>query len=396
MPSYAYELKEDERWAVIHYLRAAARPGTPVRRTSHEIAALGVLGSPASRPRISRGAGTRFWVNWIVWMLFLASVGLGALFLIALEHLFIARWSVPLRRTAERSRGWSSGRARLPSPPSGPCASSTPGPSGGAPPLLVAVTVWLNIPFFCVRTLLCAGIWVFSYRFFIGGSIAQDESHDPAANLRARRFAPVFMALFALTVTVAAFDWMSSLQPEWYSDIFGVYLFAGVFLAGLAGVTASALHLQDRGRLPGVRSDHLYNLGALMFAFTVFWSYIAFSQYMLIWYGNLPRRSSGTRAASRAADAGHLPGLLRFVVPARCRPRAKRTVACFGWPGWPSPTGSTYWLVYPELGIGRALANSASSDVRLRRPGLIRREMTFGEDMPVGDPFLKEGLEFRL
>ena len=77
------------------------------------------------------------------------------------------------------------------------------------------------------------------------------------------------MALFALTVTVAAFDWMSSLQPEWYSDIFGVYLFAGVFLAGLAGVTASALHLQDRGRLPGVRSDHLYNLGALMFAFTV-------------------------------------------------------------------------------------------------------------------------------
>ena len=76
--------------------------------------------------------------------------------------------------------------------------------------------------------------------------------------------------------------------PEWYSDIFGVYLFAGTFLAGLAATTLAVRYLSRRGRLEGVRFDHVYNLGGLIFAFTVFWSYIAFAQYMLQWYSNMP------------------------------------------------------------------------------------------------------------
>ena len=90
------------------------------------------------------------------------------------------------------------------------------------------------------------------------------------------------MIAFGLTVTVAAFDWISSLTPEWYSDVIGVYLFAGMFLAGLAAVTLAVSYLIGKGRLPDVRFDHVYSLGGWLFAFTVFWSYIAFAQYLLI------------------------------------------------------------------------------------------------------------------
>jgi len=79
----------------------------------------------------------------------------------------------------------------------------------------------------------------------------QDQNKDRDSGLRARRFAPVFMVIFGITITVMAFDWISSLEPEWYSDIFGVYLFAGSFLAGLAATTLAVLYLKNRGRLHG-------------------------------------------------------------------------------------------------------------------------------------------------
>ncbi|OGR46904.1 MAG: hypothetical protein A2X37_00310 [Elusimicrobia bacterium GWA2_66_18] len=350
----------------------------------------------------------RFWVNWIVWMLFLASVGLGALFLVGLEHLFIARWSVPLRRTAERVSGLVV--------PAGVAAVAALGslrvlypwtrPEAAAKAVLAAKSAWLNVPFFCARTLLCAGIWAFSYRFFLGGSLSQDASKDPAMNLRARRFAPVFMSLFAVTVTITAFDWISSLQPEWYSDIFGVYLFAGVFLSGLAGTAAAVLHLSGRGRLPGVRGDHLYNLGALIFAFTVFWSYIAFAQYMLIWYGNLPEEIVWykSRVEGRWLPVILFLALLRFAVPfaALAARDAKKDGRRLLWVAWLvlfSHWLDLYWLVYPELGIGPRFSwPEFSFALMFVCAGLawMRRQLTLGEDMPTGDPFLKEGLEFRL
>lgn len=372
------------------------------------IAALGALGAAGAALSYFAEGPARFWVNWIVWMLFLAGVGLGALFLVALEHLFVARWSVPLRRTAERVSGLVV--------PAGAAAVAALGslgvlypwtrPEAARNPILAAKAVWLNIPFFSIRTLLCAAIWIFSYRCFLGASLSQDKSRDPAMNLRARRFAPAFMALFALTVTVAAFDWISSLQPEWYSDILGVYLFAGVFLAGLAGTTAAALHLTGRDRLPGVRSDHLYNLGALMFAFTVFWSYIAFSQYMLIWYGNLPEEIVWyqSRIEGRWLPVILFLALIHFVVPfvALATRDSKKDSRRLFWVAWLvlfSHWLDLYWLIYPELGIGPRFAwPELSFALMFVCAGLawMKRQLTLGEDMPAGDPFLKEGLDFRL
>jgi len=126
------------------------------------------------------------------------------------------------------------------------------------------------------------------YTFYVRGSLRQDESKDPAFTVRARRLAPPFMVVFFFSVTILAFDWISGLEPEWYSDMFGVYLFAGSFIAGIAAMVLGVLSLKSRGRLPEVQTKHVYNLGSLGLAFTVFFAYIGFAQYMLIWYANLP------------------------------------------------------------------------------------------------------------
>ena len=97
---------------------------------------------------------------------------------------------------------------------------------------------------------------------------------------------------------------VAALTPDWYSDIFGIYLFAGAFLAGLAASTLAVTRLRDQSRLPGVSRDHLYNLGGLLFAFTVFWGYIGFSQYLLSWYGNLPEEASWYQLRLRGGGLG--------------------------------------------------------------------------------------------
>ena len=147
------------------------------------------------------------------------------------------------------------------------------------------------------------------------------RTRDPRFTVRARRFAPVCMAIFALLVTQAAFDWIGGLTPAWYSDVLGVYLFAGSFMAGLAASTLALLYLRARDRLMTLRFDHFYSLGGFLFAFTVFWAYIAFAQYMLMWYGNLPDEVGLVPGAHRGrlAVGGAAPGapaLLRALLRA--------------------------------------------------------------------------------
>jgi hypothetical protein len=241
-----------------------------MRRAPEAAFALGVIGVLAALSLVER---ERFWANWVVWQLFLTTVALGALFLVALEHLVGARWSVPLRRVPERVASL----LILVAPVAVVGLLSLPtlfhrwtGPDAVHHAAIAGKSGWLNVPFFAIRLIACLAAWLVSYRVLVGGSLRQDRTRDPRVNVRNRRFAPAFMALFALTITVVAFDWISSLEPEWYSDIFGVYLFSGTFLAGLAATTLAVLALRGAGRLARITSDHLYNLGALLFAFTVF------------------------------------------------------------------------------------------------------------------------------
>ena len=355
------------------------------------------------------GAGPeRFWANWLLWFIFLFTIALGSLFIVALEHLVNAKWSVPIRRIPERLA-----TLLIPVVPIGLVAlGAVPVLYPGARPealqnkILAGKAFWLSLPFFSARTMVCFALCLLGLVVLVRGSMKQDATKDPAFNVRARKFAPAFMAIFAVVITLVAFDWISGLTPEWYSDIFGVYLFAGAFLAGLGATSLSVLHLKRLGRLDGVRDDHLYNLGGFMFAFTVFWSYIGFAQYMLMWYANLPEEVIYFRV--RLEGAWHLVTLslafFHFVLPffvlvtrdAKGDAGRLRIVALLM---LGAHLLDLYWLIFPALGSTPPLGwPELSFAVFFLSFGLlwVRGAMQQGEDMPVGDPFLTAGLEFHL
>ena len=378
------------------------KPTPPILLGAVALGAAGVLGSYfAAGPE-------RFWANWVLWFVLMFTLGLGSLFIVALEHLVSAKWSVPVRRIPERLA-----TLLLPAIPVGLIALCAvpvlyPGsrPEAAHHPILAGKAFWLSLPFFSARTVFAFVLVVIALAVLVGGSLKQDVSKDPAFNFRARKFAPAFMAIFALVITLVAFDWISGLTPEWYSDIFGVYIFAGAFLSGLAATALSLLYLQGEGRLEGVRQDHLYNLGAFLFAFTVFWSYIGFAQYMLMWYANMPDeviyykvRLAGAWRAITFALAG-----LHFILPffalvtrdAKRDPKRLRRVALLM---LTAHVLDIYWLIFPALGGNPRFAWPELSFALFFLGGIllwVRGAMQKGEDMPVGDPFLREGLEFRL
>ena len=350
----------------------------------------------------------RFWINWIFWFLFVLTIGLGCLFIVALEHVVSARWSVPLRRVPERlsSLAILMAPALLLALLSLPVLYPWTRPEAHADPVIAGKAGWLNVPFFAARAVACVGLWAISYRILVSGSVRQDQERNPRFNVRVRRFAPVFLVIFGITITVVAFDWISSLEPAWYSDVFGVYIFAGTFLAGLAASTLAVLYLMAKGKLPGVQADHVYNLGGFLFAFTVFWAYIGFAQYLLMWYANMPeevfwykeRLQGGWGLLVLALAVFHffVPFLVLIPRIAKSEPkRLARIAVVVLLAHWLD----LYWMVFPVLGQGPVFGWPELSFALFFIPGSLlwfRHMMSRGAAMPVGDPILREGLEFRL
>ncbi len=227
--------------------------------------------------------------------LYLASIGIGALFFIALEYITGAVWSVPIRRVNEF------------------LAQLVPFAALLAVPLLFNLDnlfVWarkdiaasdallrlkepyLNQTFFIARFIGIFIIWKIFIWLLTRNSMRQDATGDQRLTKINTILSAIFMPVFALTLTIFAVDWGMSLEPRWYSTIYGIYFFAGTATASLAALTLVTVSLYERGYFPKLRRDHFYNLGALLFTFVNFWAYIAFSQFMLVWYANLPEETS--------------------------------------------------------------------------------------------------------
>jgi len=237
-------------------------------------------------------------------------------------------------------------------------------------------------------------------------SIAQDASGDPALTLRMERLSAPGMVLFALSLNFAAFDLLMSLDPHWFSTIFGVYYFAASVVAFLAVMPKILYALQMRGILQNaVTVEHYHDFGKLLFGFIVFWAYIAFSQYMLIWYGNIPeetmwflkRQTGGWTTVSLILIFGHfmVPFLLLVSRAIKRRPLLLALtggfVAVMCWI-------DIYWMVIPEFSPGVARFGlldvlcllgmngvfSAAVILRLKRHSVIAEK----------DPRLEESLAF--
>lgn len=233
--------------------------------------------------------------NNIILLEFLTSVGLGALFFVALEHLVGAVWSTPFRRVFEIL---SSVLLILPIVAlpiyfhAHDIFHWTHADVVAADEILLQKSPYLNMTFFTIRIVAYFLLWILFYWLLSRNSKKQDKSKDQKITKLNAKISAIFMPVFAITLTFSSIDWMMSLEPHWFSTIFGVYYFSGTVIASLAAGTLLVIWLNEKGLLiKGITKDHYYSLGALLFAFINFWAYIAFSQYLLIWYANLPEET---------------------------------------------------------------------------------------------------------
>lgn len=168
-----------------------------------------------------------------------------------------------------------------------------PGAMNPATPLghlLAQKAAWLNGPFFLARAVVIFVLW-FGFIAAFGSRLTAIRQEGPAREKDLVRTSAVFILVFALTCSVAAWDWTMSLEPAWFSTMFGVYHFAGIFQGGIAAVIL-LVHLAIRWKaLAPISAGQRHDLGKLLFAFSAFWAYIWFCQFMLIWYANLPEET---------------------------------------------------------------------------------------------------------
>lgn len=148
--------------------------------------------------------------------------------------------------------------------------------------------LWFNPIAFLARMVIYLAIFTAMGLYYWKKSVAQDASADPDLTTKREWWAPPATVVFALTTTFCSFDLLMSLDPAWYSTMFGVIFFANAFLAGIATTILVCMMLQKRGLLKVVNVEHYHDLGKLLFAMTFFWGYVSFSQFMLIWYASLP------------------------------------------------------------------------------------------------------------
>lgn len=380
--------------------------------------AMMILGGAASAGALA-GEETRqrLAFAWVWGFAFVWTIVLGSLFFVAIQHITRSVWSVIFRRVAEMwvAPAWLVGLAFIPLavfvlafgahsayPWADPAVVT-------GDHLLEAKKNYLNPNAFALRAAIFLLLWIGFAAYFVKNSLAQDAggAGERSAGKMRTASAP-FLIIFGLSVTFASFDWLMSLDPHWFSTIYGVYVFAGMTLSGLAVITLSVVWLSAKGKMGSVvTGDHLYSLGGLLFAFTCFWTYIAFSQFMLIWCGNLPEE---TLFFIHRVEHGWKPVTLaliavRFVAPfllllsrtAKMNPGRLAFVSVLVLVG---QLLDLYWLIMPcAEGHGPRLGWQELGPVLLLTGLLVfcvARFLTKHRILPSGDPLFEKSRAFHL
>ena len=238
----------------------------------------------------------RAWYSFLVSSLFVLFLSLGGLFFTSIQHVAKAGWSVNIRRIMEGFGAYV---------PIGCVAALLLILSGdhlyiwfnssevAQDHLLTHKSAYLNPVFFIIRLLIFSAIWIAFYKILTKLSLKQDETGDESLTHKSVSYSIAFLALFTFSFTFFTIDTVMSLEPHWFSTVFGVYSFAGLFQSFLAALILFIIYFRKKGYLKEelVNANHLHDLGKFLFGFTIFWAYIAFSQYMLVWYANLPEEA---------------------------------------------------------------------------------------------------------
>ena len=245
-------------------------------------------------------AAERFWPSYLVAAIFCASISIGGLFFVLLHHLIGTKWSEgSVRWLAERIAAVSPWNAItfLPVVLTVVLGShviyhwNDPEVVAGDP-VLAAKAPYLNASFFTLRALAYFVVWCGLSLYYLRLGRDYDRTADTKIRDRMSRFSGPGMILFSVTVCFAGFDWLMSLEPHWFSSIFGVYFFSGAVVGFVAVLILVTFTLERSGVIRRLDGSRVHDLGKWLFGFTFFWAYIAFSQYLLIWYANIPEETS--------------------------------------------------------------------------------------------------------
>jgi len=158
-------------------------------------------------------------------------------------------------------------------------------------PLLQSKEAYLNIPFFVIRNMVYFGGWIAFAMGLRKLSLGLDKAGDVSLLKRSKTIAAWFIVFFAITSTSAAWDWLMSIDAHWFSTLYGWYVFSSLFVSGTAVIIILVLILKRAGYLSQVNHEHFHDLGKYLFGFSIFWAYLWISQYLLIWYGNIPEET---------------------------------------------------------------------------------------------------------
>jgi hypothetical protein len=233
--------------------------------------------------------------SYLVAFLFFLSLGLGGLFFVVLQFLVRAGWSVTVRRLAEHVMATLPIFAVLFIPIALGVHELYHWSHADAvahDPILQHKAPYLDVGAFHLRAIAYFVVWSVIAVYYWRQSQRQDQMGAVSITRRLQVLSPLALIGYALTQTFASFDWLMSLDPHWFSTIFGVYFFAGSVVSILAVLILLAMALQRAGALRDlVTWEHFHDLGKLLLGFVVFWAYIAFSQFMLIWYANIPEET---------------------------------------------------------------------------------------------------------
>ncbi|WP_221259738.1 quinol:cytochrome C oxidoreductase [Flavobacterium okayamense] len=154
--------------------------------------------------------------------------------------------------------------------------------------LIAGKSGYLNVTAFLIRAAIYLVIWNL-YRYFSRrNSIAQDSSEDNSYHKKNFKLSATFLVLFLVTESMMSWDWIMSLDPHWYSTLFGWYVFASFFVSGITAIAMITIYLKSKGYLEQVNTSHIHDLAKFMFGISIFWTYLWFSQFMLIWYSDIP------------------------------------------------------------------------------------------------------------
>ena len=373
------------------------------------LATLGWIGTIIAFATNKDQAFSAYLTSFVYW----TSLSIGATFFVMLQRLTQAEWSVVVRRIAETvmTNFWILAILFIPilfGLHSLYEWTHLENPEVANDPLLKGKSGFLNQKFFMIRAVIYIAVWCFLSWKLYSYSIKQDQNGDPQETRRAAKLSAPGVPLLILTASFAAIDWLMSLQPHWYSTMWGVYYFAGGGITFMALLIVLCVWLRSNGQLNDVITvEHYHDMGKLLFAFNVFWTYIAFSQYFLIWYANLPeetiffvaRKAGDWRGISWLILFGHfiIPFLALVSRYAKRHPIILPVMSCWMlfihavdhfWIVMPTrnPTTVAWGSLWMNIATLAAIGGTCFYFfvVRLSQHSLV----------PSRDPFLAESLEF--